>query len=197
MIHPCQRPGDDLFTLYGDTATAIEDATEAIREQSPVYDVAEMTRDHQPTSAERATPPASCWLTTTAWPRSARSSPTEGSSPPSQSTLGRTRSTGLSSLVTAATASKPLFDEIRRVAGAEITVMGVTQASRESDDSLLPLTRLSSRQREVFRLAQMRGYYNHPRQANAGDLAAELGVSTSTIHEHLEGRGDYTRQEQR
>ena len=49
----------------------------------------------------------------------------------------------------------------------------------------LPLSRLSPRQREVFQLARQSGYYAHPKAATASDLADELGVTTSTVHEHL------------
>ena len=45
--------------------------------------------------------------------------------------------------------------------------------------------RLSPRQREVFQLARQRGYYTRPKRATARDLAAELDVTTSTVHEHL------------
>jgi DNA-directed RNA polymerase specialized sigma24 family protein len=43
----------------------------------------------------------------------------------------------------------------------------------------------STRQREVLELARRRGYYAHPREVMANELAAELGVTTSTVHEHL------------
>ncbi|ELZ78471.1 transcription regulator [Haloferax larsenii JCM 13917] len=44
---------------------------------------------------------------------------------------------------------------------------------------------LSDRQREVFELARERGYYAIPREASGSDLADELGISKTTLHEHL------------
>lgn len=44
---------------------------------------------------------------------------------------------------------------------------------------------LTDRQREVLELAHELGYFDHPKRANKGDVAAELGVTTSTVSEHL------------
>ncbi|SEM06288.1 HTH DNA binding domain-containing protein [Haloferax larsenii] len=44
---------------------------------------------------------------------------------------------------------------------------------------------LSDRQREVFELARERGYYAIPREVSGSDLADELGISKTTLHEHL------------
>ena len=75
-------------------------------------------------------------------------------------------------------------DEIETAYDADVEVVRVTDAaSRGTADR--PGTRLSPRQREAFRLARARGYYGYPREATAGDLAAELGVSKTTFLEHL------------
>jgi len=44
---------------------------------------------------------------------------------------------------------------------------------------------LSERQREVFKLARRRGYYEWPREVSATELAEELDVSKATALEHL------------
>jgi predicted DNA binding protein len=68
---------------------------------------------------------------------------------------------------------------------AEIRVRGITCSNWQTTVSGLPTDRLTKRQLEVFRLARERGYYEWPKETSAGDLAAELGISTSTLHEHL------------
>ncbi len=44
---------------------------------------------------------------------------------------------------------------------------------------------LTDRQEEVLRKAHEMGYFEHPKSANAGEVAEELGISTSTFTEHL------------
>ena len=44
---------------------------------------------------------------------------------------------------------------------------------------------LTARQREVLAVAIDEGYYADPRTATQGDIAAELGLSASTVGEHL------------
>lgn len=77
------------------------------------------------------------------------------------------------------------LDEIRDIEAAKIELVGITEADQRTREGILPLSRLSARQREVFQLARQRGYYAHPKAATAADLADELGVTTSTVHEHL------------
>lgn len=43
----------------------------------------------------------------------------------------------------------------------------------------------TERQREVIRVAHEMGYFAHPKEANAGEVASSLGVSTTTFVEHL------------
>ena len=45
--------------------------------------------------------------------------------------------------------------------------------------------RLTDRQSEVLRTAYRRGYFERPKRANATELAEELGISRSTLTEHL------------
>jgi hypothetical protein len=44
---------------------------------------------------------------------------------------------------------------------------------------------LTDRQREVLETAHEMGYFDHPKGANAGEVADELGITTSTFTEHL------------
>jgi predicted DNA binding protein len=46
-------------------------------------------------------------------------------------------------------------------------------------------SRVTDRQREVVREALSRGYYDWPRKITNEELAAELGISRATLHEHL------------
>jgi predicted DNA binding protein len=50
---------------------------------------------------------------------------------------------------------------------------------------VLDRAKLTSRQREVLTRAYEMGYFEHPREATAGDVADALGISTSTFTEHL------------
>ena len=44
---------------------------------------------------------------------------------------------------------------------------------------------LTDRQLEVLETAYRMGYFEHPKRANAGEVASELDVTTSTFTEHL------------
>ncbi|AUV83305.1 bacterio-opsin activator [Salinigranum rubrum] len=77
------------------------------------------------------------------------------------------------------------FADVREEMDAEINVRSMTQASRQNAVTTLPVDRLTKRQLEVFQLARERGYYEYPKGASAGELADELCVTTSTLHEHL------------
>jgi len=69
---------------------------------------------------------------------------------------------------------------------ATITVTQITSAttgSRERDG--LAVRQLSDKQREVFELARKRGYYDYPREVSGSELADELGIAKTTLHEHL------------
>lgn len=62
-------------------------------------------------------------------------------------------------------------------------------SSRDSDGSedLVFVDRgvLTERQREVLETAHTMGYFDHPKGANAGEVADALGITTSTFTEHL------------
>ncbi|THE66080.1 DNA-binding protein [Salinadaptatus halalkaliphilus] len=46
-------------------------------------------------------------------------------------------------------------------------------------------SRLTDRQLEVLETAHRMGYFEHPKRANAGDVATELGITGATFAEHL------------
>ncbi|WP_336339361.1 helix-turn-helix domain-containing protein [Haloarcula brevis] len=50
---------------------------------------------------------------------------------------------------------------------------------------VLDRAKLTTRQREVLGRAHELGYFEHPREATAGDVADALDISTSTFTEHL------------
>lgn len=76
------------------------------------------------------------------------------------------------------------LDEIRADAGADIEVLEIGRAEAAADNQLPG--GLSARQYEVLQLARRRGYYDFPRRTDARALADELGITTSTLHEHLQ-----------
>ncbi|MFB6224628.1 MAG: helix-turn-helix domain-containing protein [Haloarcula sp.] len=53
------------------------------------------------------------------------------------------------------------------------------------DSILVDRSRLTDRQQEVLETAVEMGYFEYPKGANAGDVAAELDISVSTFAEHL------------
>ena len=55
------------------------------------------------------------------------------------------------------------------------------------EDNLVFLdrSRLTERQREVLETAHTMGYFEHPKGANAGEVADALNITTSTYTEHL------------
>lgn len=57
----------------------------------------------------------------------------------------------------------------------------------DAADDLVLLNRedLTERQREVLQTAHEMGYFAHPKEANATDVAAELQINRSTFAEHL------------
>jgi len=77
------------------------------------------------------------------------------------------------------------LDKVRDSESAAIDLIGITETGNQAGEGTLPLSQLSPRQREIFQLARRRGYYKQPKTVTAGNLAAELDITTSTLHEHL------------
>lgn len=61
------------------------------------------------------------------------------------------------------------------------------QTGNESSHDLVAIDRglFTDRQFEVLRKAHEMGYFAHPKQANASEVAAALDISTTTLSEHL------------
>lgn len=78
------------------------------------------------------------------------------------------------------------LDAIRTEKDAVIKIRRMTLTINSLGRGVLPLDRLSARQREAFELARERGYYAWPREVTPQELADELGITTSTFHEHIQ-----------
>jgi len=55
----------------------------------------------------------------------------------------------------------------------------------DDDPVLVDRSELTDRQREVLETAHEMGYFEHPKGANAGEVAAALDLHPSTVTEHL------------
>jgi len=77
-----------------------------------------------------------------------------------------------------------LLEEIREQMDAEISITRIssTELPHESPPST---EQLSARQLEVFELAREHGYYEWPREISACDLAEKMGITKTTLLEHL------------
>lgn len=69
----------------------------------------------------------------------------------------------------------------------EIYVRRLTRADDQTDHDFVFVdrNRLTDRQREVLETAYEMGYFDHPKHANAGDVADALEIAPSTFGEHL------------
>lgn len=63
----------------------------------------------------------------------------------------------------------------------------IRSGGRQSDDDLVFVDRneLTDRQKEVLETAHAMGYFDHPKGANASEVAEELGITQATFTEHL------------
>lgn len=71
---------------------------------------------------------------------------------------------------------------------ADMQVLQLLQSSstlEESDLVTLDRNELTERQREVLTAAYEAGYFDHPKGANAGEVAESLGIDRSTFSEHV------------
>lgn len=71
---------------------------------------------------------------------------------------------------------------------SRVAVRRLTQSTPDEGDADLVFVDRSAfteRQREVLRTAHEMGYFEYPKRANAGEVAAELGIATATFTEHL------------
>jgi predicted DNA binding protein len=69
--------------------------------------------------------------------------------------------------------------------------MDLQRALRSSDSTdsqrltIIDVGAMTERQREVLATAHEAGYFEHPKEASAAEVAAELGIARSTFTEHL------------
>ncbi|WP_222913092.1 helix-turn-helix domain-containing protein [Natrinema sp. SYSU A 869] len=77
------------------------------------------------------------------------------------------------------------LESVRAETDAEISISRVAPADGDSSESIDRTDRLTPRQREAFDLACERNYYAWPREISTRELADELGVSKTTLLEHL------------
>lgn len=87
------------------------------------------------------------------------------------------------------------YDQLREIIDelleqfSNVDIKRFVQSPVEEDDThdsvLVDRSRLTTRQLDVLETAQTMGYFERPRQANATEVASELGVSLSTFSEHL------------
>ncbi|MFB6352854.1 MAG: helix-turn-helix domain-containing protein [Halobacteriales archaeon] len=70
----------------------------------------------------------------------------------------------------------------------DLDVQRLLRSRRDQSDQHLVFvdrSELTDRQREVLETAHEMGYFEHPKGANAGEVAEALGITTSTFTEHL------------
>lgn len=75
-----------------------------------------------------------------------------------------------------------------REACSDMQVLRLLQSSstpEESDLVTVDRSDLTERQREVLTVAYEAGYFDHPKGANAGEVAASLDIDRSTFSEHV------------
>ncbi|GAB3702928.1 helix-turn-helix domain-containing protein [Halorubrum pallidum] len=82
---------------------------------------------------------------------------------------------------------RSVLDDFRESC-ADMQVLQLLQsssASEESDLVTVDRSELTERQREVLTAAYEAGYFDHPKGANAGEVAESLGIDRSTFSEHV------------
>lgn len=77
------------------------------------------------------------------------------------------------------------LDMVRRIRNADIDVTKMTSRDDWPAESLFPMDIFTAKQREILQLAIEEDYYSWPRETSVADLADSLGVSESTVLNHL------------
>lgn len=74
-----------------------------------------------------------------------------------------------------------------RACSRNVRVQRLTHAFPDGDDAFSSIDRaaFTDRQYEVLRTSHERGYFDHPKQTTATDVADALDISVATLSEHL------------
>lgn len=69
----------------------------------------------------------------------------------------------------------------------QVEIRRLVQSEKGEEGNLVFFDKslLTDRQHEVLTTAHRMGYFEHPKGANAGEVASELGITTATFTEHL------------
>jgi predicted DNA binding protein len=186
VYHTADRLANSHVTLFSDQQTALDEAVETARASGHTFSVAEMTHDHEhdvPVSPGKSRRELLVEHDPTKQVSDAFVSRGFVYGAPVDIRDGVEHWTLLTH--NDRHAIQTALDEVRDLEAAQIELIGIAEVDSRAGTGTLPLSRLSARQREVFQLARQLGYYVHPKTATAADLAEELDVTTSTVHEHL------------
>ncbi|MFB6202391.1 MAG: helix-turn-helix domain-containing protein [Halorhabdus sp.] len=107
---------------------------------------------------------------------------------PISETRARDGSLILSMHLTAIQDLRDLVTDLReRYGTVRIRYLLQVESDEEGSTDVVPINRnrLTDRQQEVLETAYQMGYFSYPREANATDVADELGIDSSTFTEHL------------
>lgn len=80
---------------------------------------------------------------------------------------------------------EPRLDVIRQENDADVVVSSITSTNTAPSTRPRPANGLTASQRTAFELARENGYYRWPRETTTRELAVELGISKTTLLEHL------------
>lgn len=175
-------------TVYGDTMTEVEELIDEARASSDLLSVSELNHSYRndPINAR----PGNATKELLVEKRSSANQISEAfhshgfiCAEPINMHNGTEQWTVLTSLDRERIRST--LDDIRERENAEIEVTQMMRAADAAGPGPLSVGRLSVRQQEVFDLARKRGYYTWPKETTPRELADELGITTSTFHEHL------------
>jgi len=80
---------------------------------------------------------------------------------------------------------KDLREQYDGVSLRRLTQSDAPDANTDADLVLIDRAALTDRQHEVLRTAHENGYFDHPKGANATEVATDLGINRTTFAEHL------------
>lgn len=190
---PAKRNTTGLYTFYGRTQDALDTLTGTVRESALTESVTVLSRPTTGLATPHGSTAQSVLVEFDPGPSIKRAFTSRGfvHYGPTRHEHGRERRSLL--VRTDRRTLRGTLEGIENEYDAEIDVLKLTTAP--NDHEPLPSNRgptdvsagvtLTSRQRETFLLARSRGYYEYPRETTTRELAAELGISKTTLLEHL------------